>query len=1014
MIVTALRFLALLVAGMALWPVPAWALDPRLEVTQYGHSVWKGVERLGRGRIDSIAQTTDGYLWLGTSSGLIRFDGVRGVPWRPPVGTLPDNRARALLGTRDGALWIATSRGLAIWKDSQLVTPGQFDGSIVNALLEDPDGTVWVAGSTKANSALLCAFRATQPVECHGSDGRFGRVIASLYRDRDGALWIGGRDRVWKWKGQREEAYDLPHPIMALRTLTETANGAMLVGTNRALLKLANGKVEPFPLPEEIEGQGVMSLLRDREGALWLGVADFGLVHIFEDRTDVFRVAEGLSGDFVLDMFEDREGNVWISTHTALNRFREATETVYSRAQGLGGRVLSVLQAKDGVIWTSTSDGLYRLDRGRFEKVAPTRSSALFEDPLDRIWAAAPTERGYVKDGRFVPAELESGGPVDAAVQDAKGNLWFAQRRAGLLRMPASGKIERVGWPAAGEDAIVSSLAVDPSGDALWIGQASGQVSKRVDDNVQPMFSLQGTAENRRVLHLRVEPDGSVWMSSRAGLWQFRNGALRRMAIAGLPCNSTYWSLAKGDSVWVYTTCGLVELDGKDVAAWSVTADVEANKVPMQSFRDRIVMQRTRIPVGQLPQTTIFTPKAVQARDGRIWIAGIDGLYVVDPTRRKAVDVRLPVHVEKLVSDGVPYSPTQALRLPPQQRDVAIEYTALAFAAPEKLRFRHKLEGRDAEWQAVGDRRVASYTDLPPGSYRFIVSAAGENGVWSKEESAIEFAIAPAWWQTLEFRAACVAAFVLLMFGLYRLRVASLARQMNATLEARVNERLRISRDLHDTLLQSFQGLLLRFQTALQLWPSPEGRDVLVKAIDQTAAAVTEGRDAVHGLRVSATEANDLAEAIRSLAQSLATEYGPQRVTDLRVEVQGSLRALHPILRDELFRIAGEAMRNAFRHAGATRIEVETRYDERELCLRVRDNGKGMDPAVMAHGGREGHFGLHGMRERAKDIGGTLAVWSGEGTGTEVELKIPARQAYALQPPAGLAVPISLSGHGAT
>jgi signal transduction histidine kinase len=197
---------------------------------------------------------------------------------------------------------------------------------------------------------------------------------------------------------------------------------------------------------------------------------------------------------------------------------------------------------------------------------------------------------------------------------------------------------------------------------------------------------------------------------------------------------------------------------------------------------------------------------------------------------------------------------------------------------------------------------------------------------------------------------------------------------------------------------------LLRFQTALQLWPSDEGRKVLEKAIDQTSAAVTEGRDAVQGLRLSATESNDLAQAIRAFGQTLGAEYGPKKVIDLYVEVLGSPRALHPILRDEVFRIAGEALRNAFRHSGASHVEVETRYDERELRLRVRDDGKGMDPEVLAHGGREGHFGLHGMRERAKVIGGKLAVWSGDGMGTEVELRIPARQAYALQAPADLAI----------
>jgi signal transduction histidine kinase len=334
------------------------------------------------------------------------------------------------------------------------------------------------------------------------------------------------------------------------------------------------------------------------------------------------------------------------------------------------------------------------------------------------------------------------------------------------------------------------------------------------------------------------------------------------------------------------------------------------------------------------------------------------------------------------------------VRLPPLVRDLAIEYTATSLVAPEKMQFRYKLEGRDRDWHDAGNRRQAFYTDLDPGKYRFRVIAANNSGVWNEEGAALDFSIAPAYWQTTWFRELCVAALIALLWTLYRLRLRQVARQFNATLEARVSERTRIARELHDTLLQSFHGLLLRFQTVLEMMPSGQPKQLLASTIDQAAEAITEGRDAVQGLRSSTVETNDLANALRALGEQLAADEGGNDVV-LRLEVQGAPRTLHPVLRDEAFRIAGEALRNAFRHAGGKRIEVELRYDSEGLRLRVRDDGKGIDPQVLSMGGREGHFGMPGMRERAALIGGKLTVWSTPGSGTEVELTIPASRAYA-------------------
>jgi len=329
-------------------------------------------------------------------------------------------------------------------------------------------------------------------------------------------------------------------------------------------------------------------------------------------------------------------------------------------------------------------------------------------------------------------------------------------------------------------------------------------------------------------------------------------------------------------------------------------------------------------------------------------------------------------------------------------RDIVIDYTALTFVAPEKVVFRYRLEGQDADWRQVLNDREVQYSNLAPGRYRFRVTAANDSGVWNEQGATLDIEVAPAYWQTGWFRALCAIALAALLFGLYRLRVLQLRRRFALTLETRVAERTRIARDLHDTLLQSFHGLLLRFQTVSALLPGrpAEAKSMLDSAIDQAAGAITEGRDAVQALRSSTTETNSLAAAIRALADELHAQRGADRAAPIRVEVLGVTRALHPIVRDEVFRIAAEALRNAVRHAASAQIEVEVVYDRSQFRLRVRDDGKGIDPQLLAQGRREGHFGLEGMRERAAVVGGKLRVWSALDSGTEIELTVPASNAY--------------------
>ena len=332
----------------------------------------------------------------------------------------------------------------------------------------------------------------------------------------------------------------------------------------------------------------------------------------------------------------------------------------------------------------------------------------------------------------------------------------------------------------------------------------------------------------------------------------------------------------------------------------------------------------------------------------RLWFLTLDGVSVIDP-RHLSINTHSAAGAHR-----ADYRRPQDLRLrrptcgcPPLIRDLEIDYTALSFVAPEKNRFRVKLEGWDPDWQDVGNRRQAFYTNLAPGKYRFRVTASNNSGVWNETGAFVDFSIAPAYYQTRWFRVSCRGRISGIALGAYRLRVRQLAREFNMGLEARVSERTRIARELHDTLLQSFHGLLLHFQAATNQLPEGPVKQRFEGAIDQGAQAIAEGRDAVQGLRSSTVETNDLAAAIIALGQELATDAAPRSdPAAFQVAVEGTPRNLHPILRDEVYRIAGEALRNAFRHAQARQIEVEIRYDEHQLRLRVRDDGKGMTPQM--------------------------------------------------------------------
>ena len=1013
------------------WSLWAWAgcaaaLDPALDIGQYAHTAWRTRDGFAKGSINAFAQTPDGYLWLGTNSELLRFDGVRSVPWQPPEGqSLPDKHVAVLAGARDGTLWIGTFRGLVAWNGHQLVRYPSLDGYSITSILQDHDGTVWVSAARAVRESfkagLVCAIRAAGS-ECQGADGSLGSWTGSLYEDSRGTLWVASSRGVWRWKPGPPSLCPIVDVTDSYQSLAEAATGALLVVVNHRIQRLDNGKFDALPLPAEGNAAQPDQLARDRDGATWIGTRGRGLLHVHGGRMDAFTHSDGLSGDTIVRMFEDREGTIWIATTEGIDRFRMSAATTYSALQGLSGYIAATQADPDGSIWISTMAGLYRWHDGRMSVYRPRSHDApsagrptpassgtvdtvevpglpelgaatLFRDRRGRLWLGSRTTLGVLEHGHFTTVSV-SGGYVDSIAQDNDGSLWIARREAGLQKISGDRVVQQVSWNEIAPRGPAWRLATDPVRGGVWLGFFSGGIAHVVDGRAGESYSASEGLGKGIVNHVRSDPDGSVWVATEGGLSRLKSGRIATLdSKSGLPCDGVDSSAVGDDgSAWVYMQCGMARIARRDLDAWSAAVDGGQRPPTIRTT----VLDASDGVLGS-DRVGTYSPHLALAPDRKVLFTTIDGVSALDPSHLPFNRLPPPVHVERVDADRKVYDGGSPLRLPPLVRDLQIDYTALSFVAPEKNQFRYKLEGRDPDWQDAGNRRQAFYADLDPGHYRFRVIASNNSGVWNEQGATLEFSIAPAYWQTNWFRALCAAAFIALLWTLHVLRARQLARHFNLTLEARVNERTRIARDLHDTLLQSFHGLLLRFQTAREMFASrpTDALKVLDDAIDLAADAITEGRDAVQGLRSSTEERNDLADAIQALGGALSTAEGADAGPALRIDVHGEPRELHPIVRDELMRIAGEAMRNAFRHAAAKHVEVEIHYGDRRMRVRVRDDGKGIAAGTLQAGAREGHFGLPGMRERARLVGGKLTVWTGLGTGTEIDVSVPAAHAYA-------------------
>lgn len=967
------------------------ALDPSKRISQFAHSAWRIQNGDLPGLPEAIGQTTDGYLWVGTFAGLVRFDGVRFVPWAGlSKQPLPDDRVFSLLGARDGSLWIGTHQGLARWKNGQLTSYLKPPGRI-NSIVEDKEGNIWVARSHLTDKlGPLCEVESNQ-LKCYGEqDGIPFSASNRLASDDSGNFWIAGQEGLSRWTPASSNTYfqkQLKQSGALMGVWWVAADKQVgvwaSVQTGRAAMKLhhlVEGEWKAYSLPNVgRDDPGESALFVDRDHTLWVGSGRRGIYRLQGKNADHFTSGDGLTSDAIAGFFQDREGTLWVATSKGIDSFRELPVATFSIREGLSAdSVSTVLGARDGSVWIGNSGALDHFKDGKIESIhtgagLPGRDvTTMFEDHAGRLWLGV--DHGlWVYDQKRFRSIAQDKGIAFAITEDGGHNIWV---RLGnnLVRIQDFEIREEISQPPVSK---AYAMATDPKG-GVWLGLTGGELVRYRNGQMEVFPSSPGTGF-RQIRALLADTDGSVLGTTDQGLVHWKDGARKVLTSRnGLPCDDIY-TLVKDNhnAFWLYAKCGLISIAGSEMARWYQQPEAIVSSKTFDGFD------------GTQPGITPLQPQSTRSTDGRLWFANDSVLQMIDPGRLNQNKVLPPVHVERIIADRKDYLSGDNLKLPPRTLDIEFDYAALSLVAPQKVRYRYKLEGHDREWQEAGQRRQAFYNDLPPGNYKFRVIGCNNDGLWNEAGATVDFGILPAFYQTPWFFILCAGVTAYLAFAIYRWRVSQVARRLDLQFEERLAERTRIAQDLHDTLLQGVLSASMQLHVANdQLAEDAKAKPLVGRVLELMGRVIDDGRNAVRGLR-SKEGPQELDQAFSRVPQELAIE----RTIDFRVIVEGSSRELHPVIRDEVYRIGREALVNAFRHSGASNIEVELEYAVHQLRVLVRDNGCGIDPQVL-RSGRDGHFGLSGMRERAGRIGAKLKVWSREAGGTEVELAVPSQVAF--------------------
>ena len=954
---------------------PAWALDPAKSLAECTLQVWRVRDGLPAAWVRALAQTPDGYLWIGTSAGLGRLDGAEAVTIAPdgPLNRLAD--IIDLTAGRDGMLWVLPSFGEPACRRGRTIG-GCGKGPALGRpylVTEAPSGVIWMAARDG-----LYRYQGGGPVLVHESAALPFQRPNAIHADRRGRLWVGAASGLYV---EENGAFHRPGgavPVTtAVQALCETKDGALWAAAPDELLRIDGETITAFP--HEFPGRHATQMIEDRDGNLWIG-AYGGLVRYRDGAFATFTTRDGLPDDDVTTLFEDREGSLWVGTRSGgLAQFTDRTLDTRAGPPSLRGeRVESLAEDAAGTWWFGSHRGLIRWRAGEERTFdhrdgLPGHTVTVVLPDAAGLWLG--TDRGLVRfrDGRF---QALGGAAVSALHLDRDGTLWVGTDQ-GLARLDGQ-ELKPVANQRDFEPGPVRAIQQDRGG-AVWVSSGGGLA--RVEKDLLTRVR-HGTANLRHARSLHLDPAGDLWVGTpRNGLVRFREGQPQVFGTAqGMAFEQLYQMLTDDQGfLWVGTNRGIIRLDKQalDEVARGQRQRVDPIWLDTADDRRDITATRSR------------QPGAWKGRDGRLWFASDQGVVTVDPRRLRLDTVPPPVWIEDLQVDGRTARRDEAHRFPPGAGNVEFHFTGVTLLEPGKVAHRYRLDGYDDRWIDAGTRRAAYYTNLPPGHYRFRVQARNVDGVWNQAGDSVELTLTPHLYQRIWFYGLVALVVAAAVLAAHRTRVGRLRAQYQAVLA----ERGRVARELHDSLLQGMSAVAMQiYGLRKRLLPSapPRPPEVLARELQAIEEVVTAGleetRRFVWNLR-DPTSDDPLPVALGKTIDRLTEKSGVAH----QLVVEGVPASLPVDVESELQRIAQEAIGNALKHAEARHIVVRLCYEGGGVQLTISDDGRGFDPE-KAPGATAGHFGLLGMRERAARLG-QLTVESQPGQGTRVVLTVAAERA---------------------
>jgi signal transduction histidine kinase len=835
-----------------------------------------------------------------------------------------------------------------------------YPGGFPAGILLDSDGTLWV--KTQAGP-LLFLPRGQSKFQVSKYGEGLSTSYAFLHQAPDGTIWLSD-DQGLRRVANKLSASTVSPPGKGDKgnaqfgDFTFTSDGALWAVTDKGVKRFDH--VERWPTPLAVETAPGES----------------------------FTPAQGFSSDAAWKIMIGRENCVWVATNSGLDRLRRAALTTVALPHAQEHEY-SIAAGDQGSVWTGNS-GLpltHVAADGSITSVPGIRQTiVLRRDHNGAIWSAGAGDFHLWRSSGegFSPLHYpeENLDSVVFVATDRNDDPWITTISGRAYHFSSgtwSDQTEALGK----KPGVVGAMGDDQAGN-IWFGFSNKVV--QWDGSTYHRFSFpdgkRGVSENT----MSVRGD-HVWLGGAGGVQLFLKGNfyLTRWKDPALPGRVSGIVETETGDLWVNGFSGITHVPAAELNKWLRDPGFAVSAEHFDELDG----------LPGLSGETLPEPSIAEASDGRLWFATTKGIAWLDPAaERKPNRLPPPVAISAVISDGKTYAGSNALTLPAHTENLEIDYTALSLAIPERVFFRYKLDGVDNEWQSVGTRRQAYYTKLRPGPYRFRVIACNNDGVWNDAGAVLDVNVSPAWFQTNWYRFLSIACGILLVSAFYRLRVRQVAAGINARFDERLAERTRIAQELHDTLLQGLLSVSMQVHIARDCVPADsEVKSILSRVLELMGEVIEEGRNAVRGLRSSKSVSLDLEEAFARIQQEFHPANANGKAVGFRVIAEGQQRPLHPLLRDEVYRIGREAVINAFRHARANQIEVTLTYSSKQLRLLVRDDGCGIDTNFL-RSGREGHWGLSGMRERADRMRAKFCVMSSASAGTEIELSVPGSVAF--------------------